>query len=251
MFGVIRIFFRAKGANPWTVLTCLVAAGFVEGIGIAALLPLLTVATAGAISGDSPINAMVLDALAFVGLPADFTVLLIIVVMALALKAIIEFTAMVFVGYSVAQVATGVRTDVLKNLLAARWSYYTKQPIGRFANVMSNDSTRAGGTCRKAAEFLATAIQTAVYLTVALFMAWQITVIAFAVGGGIILLLTSLVGRSRHAGQKQTDKTKQFVVYLTDVLNNIRPLKAMAKHWPWAWASTWRLRSATSKPQRS
>jgi ATP-binding cassette subfamily C protein len=229
MFGVIRIFFRAKGANPWTVLSCLVGAGFIEGIGIATLLPLLTVATAGAISGDSPINRIVLDALAFLGLPAEFYVLLTIVVVALVLKAIIEFTALVHVGYSVAQIATGVRTDVLKNLLAARWPYYTTQPIGRFANVMSNDATRAGGTCRKAAEFLAISIQTAVYLTVALIMSWQLTLIAFVVGGAIVLVLTSLVGRSRHAGQKQTDKTKQFVTYLTDVLNNIRPLKAMAK----------------------
>jgi ATP-binding cassette subfamily C protein len=115
-------------------------------------------------------------------------------------------------------------------LLRVRWPYYTAQPVGRFANALSNDATRAAATCRKAAEFLAYSIQTVVYLVIALVNYWQLTLVAFGVGAGIVLVLNSLVRTARRAGQKQTDRTKQFIIYLTDVLNNIRPLKAMGRH---------------------
>ena len=235
MLGVIRIFFRAKEASPWTVLLCLLVASLFEGVGLATLLPLLTVATGNDVSGSdvseaSAINRIVLDALDYVGLTPDLAVLISIVVVALVLKAVVNFVAMVHVGYSVARVQTGLRTELLKNLLRVRWSYFTTHPVGRFANSMSTDATRAGGTCRKAAEFLANAIQTVVYLGLALIMSWRLTLIAFAIGGLVLLVPTYLVQVSRKAGQKQTDRTRHFVSFLTDVLNNIRPLKAMGKH---------------------
>ena len=70
---------------------------------------------------------------------------------------------------------------------------------------------RAGASCRKAAEFLASAIQAVIYLGLALIMSWRLTLIAFAVGGLILLAPNFLVKISRKAGQKQTDRTRQFV----------------------------------------
>jgi ATP-binding cassette subfamily C protein len=207
----------------------LLVASLFEGVGLATLLPLLTVATGSEVSETSAVNKVVLDALNYVGLEPDLAVLISIVVVALVLKAVINFVAMVHVGYSVARVQTGLRTELLKNLLQVRWSYFTTRPVGRFANSMSTDANRAGATCRKAAEFLAGAIEAFVYLCLALFMSWRLTLIAFAIGGLVLLVPTYLVQVSRKAGQKQTDRTRQFVSFLTDVLNNIRPLKAMGK----------------------
>ncbi len=229
MLGVVRIFFRAKGTNPRTVLGCLLVAGLVEGIGIATLLPLLSVAIQADIANDSLINQAVLKSLNYVGLSPELNILLWIVVAALIIKACITFVAMVLVGYATAHVSTGIRTDVVKNLLKARWSYFTAQPVGRFANSMSNDATRAGRTYEMAAEFLANSIQTGVFMLVALIMSWRLTLLAVIVGGIILLILNSLVRAARRAGQKQTDRTKHLIIYLTDVVNNVRALKAMAK----------------------
>ena len=41
MISVLRIFFTARGANPWVVLVCLVVASLCEGFGFATLVPLL------------------------------------------------------------------------------------------------------------------------------------------------------------------------------------------------------------------
>ncbi len=46
--SVLRIFFSARGTNPWVVLACLIVASLCEGIGFATLVPLL-----GAASGST------------------------------------------------------------------------------------------------------------------------------------------------------------------------------------------------------
>jgi len=44
MIGILRIFYGARGTRPWLVLGCLLLAGIAEGIGLATLLPLLSLA---------------------------------------------------------------------------------------------------------------------------------------------------------------------------------------------------------------
>src|SRR3546814_10846126 len=44
MIGILRIFYGASGTRPWLVLACLLLAGVAEGVGLATLLPLLTLA---------------------------------------------------------------------------------------------------------------------------------------------------------------------------------------------------------------
>jgi ATP-binding cassette, subfamily C, bacterial len=44
MIGILRIFYGARGTQPWLVLACLLLAGIAEGIGLATLLPLLSLA---------------------------------------------------------------------------------------------------------------------------------------------------------------------------------------------------------------
>ena len=45
MRNILRLFLSTEGINPWTVLTCLVLASVVEGLGFVTLVPLLMVAT--------------------------------------------------------------------------------------------------------------------------------------------------------------------------------------------------------------
>ncbi len=229
MLGIVRIFFSAEGTRPWMVLGCLLLASFAEGLGVATILPLLTVAAGSDPAETSLVSEIVTEGLALLGLEPELHVLLILVVTALVAKAVITLLAMTHVGYAMAHVATNLRSQLVKTLLQVRWGYFTSHPVGRFANTMSIDATRAGRTYLIAAEFLANSLQTIVYLVVALLMSWRLTLIAFGVGAGILSILSFLVLIARRSGQKQTDRTRQLVTYLTDVLSNIKPLKAMAK----------------------
>ena len=80
-----------------------------------------------------------------------------------------------------------------------------------------------------AANFLRSAIETIGYMVVAVLVSWKLAVAALFIGCGVALSLHIFVRMARRAGRQQTQRTSQLVTYLTDTLNNIKPLKAMSR----------------------
>jgi ATP-binding cassette subfamily C protein len=214
------------------VLGSLVLAGFAEMIGYATLLPALTIAV-GDDNGtqSSWLQTTVTWVLTTLGIPTDsLGVLLLIVLAAILLKNLLMTAAMNFVGYEVANVATGLRLRLIDTLLGVRWSYFARQPVGRFANAVSSEAARASEAYGSTAHLMANIVQAAVYVTLTLLVSWQVGAIALIVGAVITYALKPLVRMSRKAGRRQTQHTHDLVTRLTDTLIGIKPLKAMARH---------------------
>ena len=228
MRAVFNIFFRAKDTRPWLVLLCLFAAGALGGIGWASLLPLLSLATGGLENDNSLLTSLMRQSFDAVGLTPRLDLLIILVCGSVVLKCIVLMLAMRYVGYTVATVATRMRVRLIDQLLRARWGYFT-QPIGRIANAISNDATRAGDSYLQAATFLSYSAQTVAYTVVAILVSWKLAMLALCVGGVIAASLSVLVRITRKAGLRQTQRTSELVAHLSDVLGNIKPLKAMAR----------------------
>lgn len=231
-FGTLRIFGATSFGRQATVLGCLLAASLAEGFGIASLLPLLTVAAgsgAGAPS-DSAIHDLVIGALAMVGLEPQLIVLLVVFVGGLVLKAVLTLFAMNHVGYAVAEVATGLRLQLIQALLEARWGYFARQPVGRFANAISSEASRAGEAYLGVATTIAIAFQAVIFLALALLLSWKLSLASLLIGGVVVLSLNRLVRATKRAGRQQTRRTKELVSRLSDALVGIKPLKAMARH---------------------
>jgi ATP-binding cassette subfamily C protein len=226
---ILTLYFKAKGTKPLVVLLCLLLGGIAEGVGLATLLPVMSIAMGGGDAQNSPSAAVITDALSYIGITPSLAILLTFAIGGIVLKNLLNLAAMTYVGYSVAQVTTGMRRDLVDNLLNVRWNYFTQQPLGRITNSLSVDATRAGQAYMSAANFLVNAIQAVVYSVVALFVSWKVALIAIAIGAGIAAFLSFLVKSAKKAGRKQTRHTAGFITYLSDALNNIKPLKAMAR----------------------
>ena len=230
MFGVLRIFFATRGANRTLVLTCLVLASLAEGLGFATLLPLINVVGGSGPGSDSPIERAIVGMLDQLGLHPTLPMLIVIVVTGIILKSALSIVAMNYVGYAVAEVATDLRARLIDNLLRVKWSYFSRQPIGRIANAVSLEATRAGQAYLLAAQMVALAIQTLVYMLLAFAVSWRLALIAVAVGGLSTLMLQRFIGITRKAARRQTKRTEELVTQLSDALIGIKPLKAMARH---------------------
>ena len=72
-------------------------------------------------------------------------------------------------------------------------------------------------------------IQAMVFLGVAILVSWQATLAALAAGIVILIMLSRLIGKARRAGMKQTKLLQSLLAQLTDSLQSIKPLKAMAR----------------------
>jgi ATP-binding cassette subfamily C protein len=235
----MRLLISLTRKYPWhsaIMLLSLLLAGVAEGIGLSALLPLISVALGsqtgaepGASASHSGVERVVTEYLSTLGLTPTIGVLLVVIVLAIVLKSGLVLLAKKQVGYTVAGVATDLRLALLRALLVARWEYFLRQPIGALANSMATEAVRTAKAYLHGASMSAIIVEALVYTGVALLISWKATLVALAVGLILAYLLKRLVGKARRAGVRQTELLKSLLAHLTDTLLSIKSLKAMAR----------------------
>ncbi len=232
MLKLFRIFASAKGTNPWLVLGCLILASVAEIISMSALLPAL-LAVSGESSDLPPAFKTVVDAtLAVTGLPDTIAGFTVAVVVMLVLRSVLLGTALTYAGFSIANVSTKLREDLLNAMFDTKWRYFVDHRAGRIANTISVDATRAGQAYLEAARFVAAAVQGLGYFTIAMMASFKFAIAGLIAGTIIVAGLGKLIAVSRRAGKRQTDSTSQLVTLVADALNNIKPIKSMARTVP-------------------
>jgi len=221
-------------------LFALVLAGIAEGFGLTAMLPLLAtvggsgfggeIGAPGSASDHAPrLSHVVTEVLSSLGLSPTVGVLLAVIVTGVILKSIFMLLANKRVGYAVAQVATDLRLALLHALLVTRWEYYLRQPVGGLANAFATEAMRASQAYLCGAKMMALLIQAAVYASVALLVSWKATLASMAAGAVLLYGLNRLIRTARRAGRRQTALLQSSLSRLTDSLQSIKPLKAMAR----------------------
>jgi len=222
------------------MLLALLLAGIVEGFGLTALMPLLGMAFSSqpqaaalqptAVTGnDAGVGQAVTRVLAIFGLEPGAGVLLLVIVVAIALKSALVLVAQKRVGYTVAQVATELRLSLLRALLISRWEYFLRQPVGSLANAMATEAMRAANAYLCGALMTANLIQALVYIVIALMISWRATLACSVASIIILFILSRLIRKARRAGVRQTEVFQSLLAHLTDSLQSIKPLKSMAR----------------------
>lgn len=212
------------------VLVALLIAGIAEGLSLTALLPLISIAVGDAAgSNSSGIGQFMEKALRDIGIDPTLDTILVIIVGGMFFKGFVLLLANRQVGYTVAHVATALRLDLIEALLASRWQYYLRQPVGSLANSIASEAYRAANGFEHSVNVLSLIVQVMVYAIVSLFISWEATLASLIIGSFLLFVLNSLVSATRRAGTKQTHLLRDLLAYLSDVLSSVKSLKAMAR----------------------
>jgi ATP-binding cassette subfamily C protein len=228
-------FARAQPARSLAALGCLLLAGVAEAVGVSSLLPLLELAVpagdqaAPGAAVSTGLAANVHRALSRLGLQPSIELLLGVMVAGMATKAALLLLANRQVGYTVARVGTDLRLALIRALLGARWEYYTRQPLGSIANSFATEAERASQAFLHGMSIVAATLQALLYTAIALAISWQAALAALAAGAVTSAALQRLVGAARRAGRRQAQLLKASLRRLTDTLQAVKPLKAMAR----------------------
>ncbi len=230
----MRLLLRFICNYPWQsaiVMLALVLAGLVEGASMTALLPILTTAVEheGVLNAEDGNSDFLIKGLKWLGFTPTLGILIAVVVTGTILRSALTLLANKYVGYTIARVATDLRLTLLKALLAARWAFYLRQPVGALANAMSSEPDRASKAYFFGTSMIAASIQMLAYIVVSATISWRAT-LAYLLGASVILIcLFSLVRMARKAGKRQTKIRKALLRQLTDCLQSVKPLKAMGR----------------------
>lgn len=212
------------------VSTLLLLGGISEAFGVASLLPLLGILTEGTGgAGAGVVGGMIDSLLEAVGLRPTIGTVLSLVVGGTVLKAVLNAIAMREAGHVTARMAADLRLDLIRALMTARWSHFTEQSLGGLANAMSTEAMRGATVFFVSANILSSSLQALFYGLLALAVSPYATVAAFVFGVSMILLFNSLIRMSRQAGEQYTAVLSSLITRLTDGVNAIKPLKAMAR----------------------
>jgi len=223
-------------AYPWQTLIMLLAllfAGLAEGIGLSALLPLLNIAVRNH-TADIPLpgneyERLVNELLDNLGISPEIGTMLAIIVIGITLKTLLLLIANKQVGYTAAHVATDLRLKMLSAILGSRWEYLISQPVGRITNALATEAQRSSQAFVNGSLMITFAIQAMIYGSVALALSWKATLVGLVIGLVIVAAANFLVRMSRKAGRKQTGLLASLATRLTDTLQSVKPLKAMAR----------------------
>ena len=232
---ILLAFARAYPGRSALTLACLIFATLAEGISFSSLLPLLGLATRAhrsipATDGEpTGLERIITSAFESAGLQPSTGLLCLVIGGGIVLKAVFVLLAQKQVGYTVAHVATDLRLSLLRSLLAARWEYYVRQPVGGFANTFATEAGRSSDAYLSAVSIVAFGIQTALCLGLAAVVSWPATLAATAFGVAVMGGSHCLVRMARRAGSRRTALMKSILGQLTDVLYIVKPLKAMGR----------------------
>ena len=220
------------GRSALTLMSLLFASA-ADGLSLLLLLPLLNLATSDAarVSGNglSGIGHRLTEALSAIGVTPTVGALLVVILVCLSLKAVFLILANIQVGYTVAHVATDLRVSLLRSLLAARWEFYVRQPVGSLTNAIGTEAIRASQAYFQGVKTLVVLIQAIAYAGVAFFVTWKGALLSLIMGGTVLYGLRWLVRMAHHAGTRQTQLLKSLLGRLADSLQSVKPLKAMAR----------------------
>ena len=231
-------FFSAYPGRTTVMLLALLLSGVAEGIGLSALLPLLNIAvgqdvsatvTGVSTSGQSDFERTVLEILDKVGIAPSLGNMLLIIVVGVALKSVFLLIAQRQVGYTAAQVATNLRLEMLRAVLLSKWEYFLHQPVGKLTNALATEAQRSSASFVNGATALTFLIQALIYGGIAFALSWRASLIAIVAGTIVISLSHFLVRITRKAGKRQTRYMASLMANLTDTLQSVKPVKAMAR----------------------
>lgn len=227
--ALLRIVSVIPRRRTYVTLLFLVLAGAAEGFGVASLLPLI--GAVGAEGGQPKgVARHIVDAVHAVGLEPTLGLFVSLLVVGMLLKAVLTLIAMSRVGSSTADVVMKVRMDLMRALIGAKWSYYARQPVGRFSAAIANEAHQAGEAYSSAAKFAAEAIQVITYVVIAMLFSWQVGLLSIGVGLIMVLTLNRFLSTAKKTAYKQRKHARTMLSSLLDLLIGIKPMKAMGRH---------------------
>lgn len=220
-------YFTVYPRRSFYVLLAFLAAGVAEALSLTAILPLLSIAVGNPI--DSNIGKFIVQLLGRVDIDPTIGAMLLIILCGIIFKSLVLLLAYRQIGYTVANIATKLRLELIEALFASRWQYYLHQPVGSLTNSIATEASRAAIGFSHAAAVLSLSIQVFVYILIALLVSWQAALTSLIIGVIFLLSMSRLVRVARKAGTKQTLLYRELLTYLADVLGSAKPLKAMAR----------------------
>lgn len=222
----VRHFFRLRFdvLLALTVLTCLV-----DSIGMALLLPLLSLIGVGMESNNPIIDVFFRQAFRSAGLQPDLESVLLAIVALFLIQGVLVAIQGRFIADIESRYVSQWRDKLLRKMLGASWTFFASKHNGSLTYLVITEAERLGRAFFLSIQFLAGTIVTIAYVILSLTISWLFTLCLIAA----LLLLAALLFRfsasiSLKVGREYSVHLNNFQAMMTDFVNGAKLVKATA-----------------------
>lgn len=189
----------APAAAVW-LLVLMLLSSLSEGVGLLMLVPVLHLLQAGPVQG-SPVGHAFAFVLQTVGMPVSVATLLALFVLLVALRSAVQYLREVRAARFQHELVDRLRHHCFSAVLRAEWRWIVGGRRSDHANLLLTDVSRIGVALHHVLGLAAAGVSMLVYLSVALALSWQVTVLAVAAGAVVFVLLSGQRTESLRLGQ--------------------------------------------------
>lgn len=201
--------------------------GLLEGIGVNALIPLLSFVISGEARGEDFISQMIEQAFLF--LHVEFTVrhLLAFIVILFIIRAVV----MLLVEYVRIHITTRyeetTRNKLLSAVLGSDWPHLLKQRLGHLETVVIVDVPYGASMLQQMSASIMIATGLAIYITVAFNISPLVTLSTLVLGGFVFLLFKRVVYKTRVFAGKQVLTNREALHLVGESISGVKTIKAL------------------------
>ena len=227
--NLARIFLTAPGARPFAVTAAMTLSSFSDLLGMGALIPLASQLASDQGTTNSYLGMFTVSVFKWLHISPAFVNLLLFVGVALVMKSVIAFLSMRFVAISVANVATGIRTRLMKATMNAKWAYFVDHQPGEVAAMIATQAQVAGDAYLAVSGLVVTLIVGIGLLTTAFLVSGTLVIFCLVAVASLALPLSYILRRAQAASLQQFATSANLAVGMQDVIANMKALKSMSK----------------------
>ncbi|MEZ5469433.1 MAG: ABC transporter ATP-binding protein [Lysobacterales bacterium] len=198
----LRTFREFIGGRMYLVFALMLVEALLEGVGIVMLLPLLQTLDSGS-AASGRFAAWITEGLTGLGIQGAVPVLCLVAVVFLV-KGAIAFAASGYGGFLRAQLQKSLHSKLYDAYSRMSYRYYTSRDTGYFFNLFGQVFSLISAF-QSFSGFMVGLIKSAVYLGMAVIVAWRFGLAALAVGFGLFFLFRQLTRRIRELSRESAE----------------------------------------------
>jgi ATP-binding cassette subfamily C protein len=225
-----RLLLSLVKAMPWRVafaITLMITVGLTEGIGLLLLLPLMQLVGLDLGQGSAGrLTQLAISALSTIGVTPTLVGVLAVYVLVTAVQALFARWQTVFNVRVVNDFVNRLRTQLYEDIARTSWSFFCRSRASDFTHVLTSEIDRISIATHFLLALIADTAVSTVYIALALRLSPTMTLIVFASGGALILLLKGRTEVARRKGEELSTATNDLYAAAIEHLNGIKTVKA-------------------------
>ena len=180
----------------------LVIGGLLEGVGVAALVPMLQIVEGGNTPGASngTIGRLVTTALGWFHLPLSLATALGFILVVILASEIANLLQMKVLASSSTLFEARLRERLFAAVLGASWPYFVRTKANDLVSALITDTGRASIAYSQLVQMLGAIVVVMVYVGLTLVLSWQMTLAVMIVSALVVLLLRKRANRGTAFG---------------------------------------------------